>query len=170
MSIEALNAMSVVQAEVWFNNTCTASRWCKLMASNRPYINSTQLEEAAISCWSKMKTDDLLEAFAGHPMIGDIDSLRAKYASTKAIAANEQSGMQQADDATFERLNDLNHQYVARHGFIFIICATGLTAGEMLSALQGRINNSTEQERIIAAKEQLKITLLRFEKALREPE
>lgn len=168
MNIETLNKMPVDSAGEWFKQACTSERWCQRMTASRPYTGIEHLNTIASQHWDEMNTADFIQAFAGHPMIGDIDSLRAKYANTKAIAADEQRGMQQADDATFEQLSRLNHEYLDKHGFIFIICATGLTATQMLHALQGRINNTTEQERATAAQEQLKITLLRFKKALRE--
>ena len=168
MTIEQLNALTQAQAEDWFSATNTAKHWCRLMTNARPFKSLKQLKRKAIDEWAKMDVDDLLEAFAGHPMIGDIDSLRAKYEHTKALASDEQSGMQQASEETYESLRDLNQAYLNRHGFIFIVCATGLTAQQMLTKLQNRIDNSTQQERQTAAQEQLKITLLRFDKALRE--
>ena len=99
-------------------------------------------------------------------MIGDVDSLRAKYASTKNLASNEQQGAAQADEATLVELSALNHQYLAKHGFIFIICATGLSAQTMLTALKQRYANDTPSEISLAAIEQLKITLLRLNKGL----
>ena len=99
-------------------------------------------------------------------MIGDINSLRSKYASTRALAAGEQSGTADADEATLYALKEKNEAYLARHGFIFIICATGLSAQTMLEALQARLPNSTQQEMVNAAAEQIKITLLRINKSL----
>ena len=168
MTIEALNSLPLKQAEDWFARTCTAKRWCSMMVAHRPYTSIEQLKAEAEKHWLEMTNDDLLEAFSGHPMIGNVESLKAKYANTKAIAADEQRGMAEADEATYKRLHDLNHEYLKRHGFIFIVCATGLSAPQMLRAIEDRIENTTQQEYIIAAEEQLKITLLRFDKALRE--
>lgn len=168
MTLEKLNSLSIEQAEDWFLKTCTARPWCSMMVAGRPYSSIEQLNVQAEEHWLEMTNDDLLEAFSGHPMIGNVETLKAKYANTKAIAAGEQSGMDGANEAIYEQLHHLNHEYVARHGFIFIICATGLTATQMLSALEGRIANTTTQEYVTAAQEQIKITLLRFDKALRD--
>ncbi|MEM7267378.1 MAG: 2-oxo-4-hydroxy-4-carboxy-5-ureidoimidazoline decarboxylase, partial [Pseudomonadota bacterium] len=64
------------------------------------------------------------------------------------------------------QLKEANHAYLDKHGFIFIICATGLSAQTMLEALQARLPNTTQQEITNAAAEQIKITLLRINKAL----
>ena len=101
-----------------------------------------------------------------NPMIGDVDSLRKKFANTKTIASGEQSGTASASEATLLTLKEANQAYLDKHGFIFIICATGLSADAMLNALQTRLPNSTDEEIRTAAQEQIKITLLRIDKAL----
>jgi 2-oxo-4-hydroxy-4-carboxy-5-ureidoimidazoline decarboxylase len=101
-------------------------------------------------------------------MIGDVNSLREKFKSTKTMASNEQSGAQLASEETLQQLHKLNHAYLNKHGFIFIIFATGKSAEEMLAALKSRIDNDTETEIENAAAEQIKITLLRINKNLQE--
>lgn len=161
-----LNTMDARSANEWFMQTCTAIRWCELMTESRPYPSIDHLNKQAISHWQSMQRSDYMQAFEGHPMIGDIHSLRKKYAATKAIAGNEQAGTASASDTTLQALQQTNKDYLAKHGFIFIICASGLSADTMLLALQKRISNDTNTEIKTAAQEQLKITLLRIEKAL----
>lgn len=166
ISITELNAFSHEQAHDWFMQTCTASRWCDLMAAARPFSSISAIEKVACDYWRSMGPSDFLEAFKGHPMIGDVNSLREKYRRTKGLASTEQAGAMLADEATLIALQQANYDYVNKHGFIFIICATGLSAETMLDALLQRINNSTSTEMETAAKEQMKITLLRIHKAL----
>ncbi len=99
-------------------------------------------------------------------MIGDLKSLRQKYAATQDLAKQEQSGTTNASDETLTNLATYNQQYLQKFGFIFIICATGLSADNMLSALQKRINNDRDIEIKHAAQQQINITLLRIEKGL----
>ncbi len=61
-----------------------------------------------------------------------------------------------------EELETLNRAYEARFGFIFIICATGLSAEAMLAALRRRLINDPDTELEIAADEQARITALRL--------
>lgn len=166
MTLSELNALSETQASAWFSQCCVAPRWCNLMIKARPYHSVTALLTQAQTSWAQCHTQDYLAAFEGHPMIGDVASLRAKYASSKTLATNEQQGAAQADEATLTELSELNHQYLAKHGFIFIICATGLSAHTMLDALKQRIINDTPTEISLAANEQLKITLIRINKGL----
>lgn len=166
MTLEQLNSISAQDAYQWFETTCSASAWCSQMTEHRPFETIESVKEAAIKLWETMGSDDFLEAFEGHPMIGDVDSLRAKYANTQATAASEQQGAQQASEETLQQLHELNHAYKAKHGFIFIICATGLSAETMLNALKTRLPNDTQTELQNAAAQQIKITLLRIDKGL----
>lgn len=168
MNIQELNTLSHEQAVTWFMQTCTSAAWCELMAKSRPFDSIEQVRETASTHWSQMAEADFIEAFHGHPMIGDIESLRAKYANTKALAANEQSGASQASEAVLLELKAKNHAYLDKHGFIFIICATGLSAQTMLNALLERLDNDTQVELANAGAEQIKITLLRINKGLTE--
>lgn len=168
MNIATLNAFSKEEAHRWFSSSCTANRWCELMVKSRPFESITDVVNKAEYFWSKMEKDDVLEAFSGHPMIGDVSSLKAKYAYTSSLAASEQGGMDSASEEVFIRLSELNKKYLANHGFIFIICASGLSAMEMLSAIEDRVMNSTSDEYRTAAGEQLKITRLRITNALNE--
>lgn len=168
MSLESLNTMTHQQAIDWFALTCTASKWCEKMANSRPYMSLDSVNQTAQQYWQSMLQEDVMEAFAGHPMIGDLASLKAKYSNTKMLAKNEQGGMASASEDVFIKLKALNEEYLSKHGFIFIICASGLSAEQMLNAISVRVGNSTEEEVSTAAGEQLKITQLRITKALSE--
>lgn len=166
MTIEELNKLSPEQARTWFNHCCASEQWCTFMLSGLPYRSLNTLYQSAVSAWSQCSYTDFLEAFEGHPMIGDVDSLRAKYAATKTLASTEQQGANSASEDTLKQLLQLNHEYLERHGFIFIICATGLSAETMLQELKIRLLNDTPLEIKLAAAEQLKITQLRLHKGL----
>jgi len=122
--------------------------------------------QMADNSWRSLKDDDYLEAFAGHPRIGDISSLREKYQDTRELAASEQSGVNSATETVLHQLAEGNRRYEATFGFIFIVCASGKSAAEMNDLLQKRLANSREQELTIAAEEQRKIFNIRLEKLL----
>ena len=168
MTLNDLNNMNNDEAFTWFSQCCVAAYWCELMVESMPYKDLASLLDHSQTAWQQCKESDYLEAFEGHPMIGDVATLRAKYAATKNLASNEQQGASIADEATLQTLHKLNHDYLDKHGFIFIICATGLSAQTMLNALQSRIVNDTATEIALAAAEQLKITQLRINKGLQD--
>lgn len=47
---------------------------------------------------------------------------------------------------TLQALAEWNQKYDERYGFIFLICATGKSALEMLEALKARMANAPEDE------------------------
>ena len=166
LSLQALNNLASKEAEQWFSQCCAAPKWFEGMAQALPFTDFDSLLKTAKQVWLNCSTPDFLTAFEAHPMIGDVNSLRKKYAATKNMASNEQQGANDADDKTLHDLASANHDYLNRHGFIFIICASGLSAKTMLNALMLRLPNDTATEITLAAAEQIKITLLRLDKGL----
>ena len=133
------------------------------MIARRPFESSPALFEAARAVWSSLERDDYLEAFAHHPRIGDsLSELAKRFARTASLAAREQAKVAQADKETLSALRDLNQRYFERFGYIFIVCATGKSAAEMLDLLRARLDNDAARELAIAAEEQAKITALRL--------
>jgi len=136
---------------------CGSAAWANAMFRRQPF---TDIHREADEVWWSLASEDWLEAFAAHPKIGQKSA--AKW------TAQEQSGMSQAAASTAQEMARLNVEYENKFGFIFIVCATGKSADEMLSILQTRINNSREEEIRIAAAEQAKITHLRLDKLLKQ--
>ncbi len=166
MILNELNNLSKEQAAHTFMQCCTSSHWVELMVDARPFADELQLKDVANIVWKGLNHADFLEAFEGHPKIGDVNSLRAKYANTKELAGNEQGLVKQANDDVLEVLSQGNADYEEKFGFIFIVCATGKSAKEMSDLLQARLPNNKEQEFVNAAEEQRKIFQLRIDKAL----
>ena len=111
------------------------------MIGDTPFDDDEDVVNRATGSWKDVSEADLMEAFSAHPRIGDVDTLRAKYANTKALASGEQSGVDSADEAVLQRLATANDEYFDKFGFIFIVCATGKTAKEMLDMLEVRLKN-----------------------------
>jgi 2-oxo-4-hydroxy-4-carboxy-5-ureidoimidazoline decarboxylase len=130
----------------------------------RPYASSPELFALAEHVWQSLGADDYLEAFSHHPQIGeDLSALRQRFAGTATLSAREQAGVAEADEAVLLALREGNRAYRERFGFIFIVCASGKSAREMLTLLEARIENDREAELRIAAAEQAKITRIRLE-------
>ena len=166
MTIDALNRLSEADAATAFTQCCAAQRWVERMVIDRPFENLSEMLEISDRIWEECDLDDYLEAFEGHPRIGDVESLAKKYANTKGWGGGEQKGVEGADRAVLERLAKGNADYEEKFGHIFIVCATGKSAAEMLALLEARIGNPPEYEINVAAEEQNKITRLRLKKLL----
>jgi len=162
---EILNGLGPTDASATLTRCCGASRWVEAMARMRPFVDDEGVYAAADRVWSTMEEADQLEAFGHHPEIGaSLSALREKFASTAGWSSGEQASVGSATEATLVALRDGNVAYKQRFGFIFIVCATGKSAEEMLALLESRLPNDRATELATAAAEQAKITRLRLEK------
>lgn len=166
MTLDDLNNLPEAEAIAELTKCCGAHRWVNKMVHARPFTDEAGLLATADEVWEHLGKDDWLEAFTHHPKIGDLDSLRAKFANTKEWASGEQAGTSLASEEVLRGLAKGNAHYEERFGYIFIVCATGKSAEEMLALLQARLNNDPDREIRVAAAEQAKITRLRLEKLL----
>lgn len=162
--LEILNASSEDEAIEELTRCCGSSSWVEKMLARRPFHSVEELFSAADDIWFKLAPQDWVEAFSHHPRIGDVDSLRAKFASTASWCENEQKGVSQATEDVLHQLAKLNDAYFEKYGYIFIVCATGKTADQMLEILKARMPNNNDDEIKVAAGEQAKITKIRLEK------
>ncbi|WP_233520573.1 2-oxo-4-hydroxy-4-carboxy-5-ureidoimidazoline decarboxylase [Flocculibacter collagenilyticus] len=147
---------------------CTSQHWIQCLMRERPYDSVNDFKKRADFCWQQMTQPDLLEAFSGHPQIGDISTLQQKYQHNEGFSQQEQQSVESASNETINALAKANEEYLAKFGFIFIVCATGKTAQQMLELLNDRLPNSREIELGNAAEEQRKIFQLRIDKLLHE--
>ncbi len=164
MTLNEFNILSESEARTELFKCCGSTRWSEIVASKRPFNSISELKIISDSIWNSCVETDWLEAFTHHPKIGDKKLLEQKFAATAKWAANEQSGVNETDKNVIEELAKGNEEYENTFGFIFIVCATGKTASEMLELLKARIKNTQEVELKIAAIEQNKITHLRIDK------
>ena len=141
---------------------CGSSRWIERMMARRPFGSDAALNAAAREEWFALDEADWLEAFSHHPKIGDRASLAARFPATHDLSAREQSAVDFAGARVLEELAQANADYLSKFGFIFIVCATGKSAVEMLQLLRDRLGNDRATELRIAAEEQAKITALRL--------
>jgi 2-oxo-4-hydroxy-4-carboxy-5-ureidoimidazoline decarboxylase len=160
--ISVLNSRDIAGVRAALTRCCAAEAWVEGMLARRPFADEEAVIDAAYEVGETLLDDDWMEAFAAHPMIGDVATLRAKFAATRELAAGEQSGVAGAHQATLQELAELNREYLKRFGFIFIVFASGKSAEQMLAMLRTRVGNCREEELQTAAEEQMKITELRL--------
>jgi 2-oxo-4-hydroxy-4-carboxy-5-ureidoimidazoline decarboxylase len=157
-----LDTADVNEARALLQRCCGSTSWVEAMLARRPFGTRDILLADARDVWFTLDPADWLEAFNHHPKIGDRGALRARFAATRHLSEKEQAGVDSASDDTLNALAEANAEYEKKFGYIFIVCASGKTAGEMLEMLRERLNNDPDAEIRIAAEEQAKITELRL--------
>ena len=145
---------------------CGCKAWAAAVAARGPFAGGSALLAAARAVWwGEVGVAGWLEALAAHPRIGDVESLRERYGQQfGAHSEGEQQGVAGASDEVLHALKAMNEAYEAKFGHLFVICAQGKSAAEMLAAVRGRLGNAPREELGIAAVEQMKITELRLAK------
>ena len=136
---------------------CGSARWVERMLSQRPFKDRDEVFASATRIWNDLGRDDWLEAFRAHPRIGETGS---------ATEQREQAGMDAAGAALKSAMAEANREYEARFGWIYLVCATGRSAEEMLAFARQRMANTPGEELNVAAAEQERITKLRLEQLL----
>lgn len=163
-TIKWLNGLEQQSAAAELKRCCGSSWWCQQVAAARPFSDAEQLTAAADRAFDTMPEDAWLEAIRSHPKIGDFESLKMKYAGNRDWSGGEQAGAAAADDQTLRQLAAGNESYEKRFGYLFVVCATGKSAQQMLDLLELRLSNDPAEELSTAAAEQRKITHLRLAK------
>ncbi|HEV2687150.1 MAG TPA: 2-oxo-4-hydroxy-4-carboxy-5-ureidoimidazoline decarboxylase [Bryobacteraceae bacterium] len=166
MTLAELNAFPRYRAEGELVKCCGSAAWVRAMTGRRPFASLERLLRAASEVWWRLDSDDWLEAFRAHPRIGAQKAVAHAPAQAQAWSEMEQSGMSRAGVGVTMALEEANEEYLAKFGYIFIVCASGKGAEEMLSILKSRIANAPEAEIRVAAEEQDKITRLRLERLI----
>jgi allantoicase len=161
-----LNRLSEEEVRAALLACCGSARWADAVAALRPFWDVGQLLNIGGRVWRELPKEDWLEAFRAHPKIGESKPAKETGEEARRWAEGEQSGARSAAAETLDELARMNREYEERFGFIFIVCATGKTAEEMLAALRARITNDPETEMRVAAEEQWRITVLRIKKFL----
>jgi len=176
---------TLAEASAGLQSCCGSSKWADAVAKARPFSDWNELTAAADRIWSKLGSEDWMEAFRAHPRIGERvipsrddgeesgrglrsphpDSSRSTaLRMTRSWTSDEQSGMHAASNETMNALAQANREYEQKFGHIYLVCATGRSASDMLANLRERMKNDAVTEIRVAAEEQRKITALRLEK------
>ena len=154
--LAVFNALPGDQARDALLACCRATQWADRLTAGRPYPSLAALQARA----AEVLTDaDVTEALAGHPRIG-----QAPTTGHSSFSRSEQSGVAGADDQVRAELAAGNQAYEDRFGHIYLVCATGRSARELLGILRGRLDHDPDTERAVVRAELIKINDLRLAK------
>jgi OHCU decarboxylase len=167
--VEKLNRLAGEEAARALLDCCGSARWAREVAALRPFNDADALLAEGERVWFELGREDWLEAFRSHPRIGERKAEARVSTEARRWSEGEQSRARDASAETRAALAAANREYEEKFGFIFIVCATGKTAAEMLDICRRRLANERETELRVAATEQWRITELRVRKFLDAP-
>jgi 2-oxo-4-hydroxy-4-carboxy-5-ureidoimidazoline decarboxylase len=144
---------------------CGSRAWAAGLAALRPFADAAQLFAASDRVWAALPEPDWCEAFDSHPRIGQ-QHARAATAESLSWSSAEQRTAMSGEEAIKLALAEGNRQYEERFGRIFIVCASGRSAAEILAILNARMHNTAADELLEAAEQQRQITQLRLRRWL----
>jgi len=169
------NRLSTVDAARNILPCCGSINWAGGMAARRPIADEAALLAASDETWRNLTPADWMEAFQSHPRIGESRSSSAQSPQilpsrdqSVEWSTQEQGNIAHAETAAKIALADANREYERRFKRIFIVCATGKSAQEILEMLRRRLRNDAESELHEAAEQQSQITQIRLKKWLQE--
>lgn len=145
---------------------CGSTAWARAVAARRPVADEATLIAVSDEVWAKLDARDWTEAFARHPRIGERKAPQLATAQSAAWSAQEQQRVAASGDSIQLALAEGNREYERRFNNVFIVCATGKSAPEIVEILRRRLRNDEATELREAAEEQRKITNLRLKKWL----
>jgi 2-oxo-4-hydroxy-4-carboxy-5-ureidoimidazoline decarboxylase len=156
--LATFNGAATVDAERDAARCCASRSFAAAIAAGRPYQDLDALDAAIDAEFGRLGWADIAEAVGEHPRIGDPAAAgwsRAEQAGAAAAPADVAAGLATGNQA-----------YQDKFGHVFLVCASGLTAGQMLDLLQARLGNDPATERRVVADELRKITRQRMRKLL----
>ena len=163
MLFQDFNGKNKDEVAVLLQKCCGSQKWKEEVLKNFPFSTEGRFIEVLNNTWyNECSAEDWKEAFMHHPEIGDLSSLQEKYGTSRDIAEKEQQGVNAASEETLKALMSANKEYKEKFGFIFIVFATGKSAGEMLELLHSRLGNNAGDEIRVAMGEQQKIMMKRL--------
>lgn len=160
---QRLDSASADDAREMLRRCCGSKAWVERMIERRPFASRDGLRAAAREVWFALAPDDWREAFRHHPRIGDRAALGERFAAARDLSQCEQAGVEGASEDVLDALAAGNRAYEGKFGYVFLVCAAGKSADEMLAILRTRLANAPSVEIRIAAEEQAKITALRLD-------
>ena len=165
LDLTAFNALRPTEAERRLLRCCSVPRWAHQVPAGRPYRSAGSLYSAADCALIDLTEEELDQAMAGHPRIGEQAAGEHAEGSRR-----EQSGLRNASAATVAALAQRNAEYEDRFGYVYLVSAEGRDGDELLSVLTHRLGNDAATERAQARTELGKINRIRLRRLIGDVE
>ena len=166
--LAAFDAAPAAELRVRLHSCCAADAWGRQLIEGRPFRSEAALYAASDRATAALDEDGLQQALAGHPRIGDRAAAHGGDGRSAAWSRGEQAGVATAGETLLAELATANAAYEQRFGHVYLVCASGRDAAELLAVCQSRLDNDPETERGVVVQELAKINRIRLEKLLEE--
>lgn len=160
--LDAFNAAPAGELWARLRACCAADAWIQAITAGRPYAGEAELADASDAATAALDDGGLAQALSGHPRIGERPA--------GAWSRQEQAGVTGADGGVRAAIAAANDEYERRFGHVYLVCATGRDAEELLAICRARLDNPPEVERAVVLDELAKINRLRLAKLLHPKE
>lgn len=161
LGLEGFNALTERQRMHQLFEVCSSTIWARRVLAGGPFRDADALYDRADRALAELPEAEIDAALDGHPRIG--------ARPDNPSSAREQAGVASADDAVRAELATRNAEYEDRFGYVYLVCASGKSADELLAILTERLENDPETERRVMRNELAKINRLRLERLLSDP-
>ncbi len=164
IGLEDFNALSDRQRMHLLFEVCSSTIWARRVVAGSPFRDAEALYDRADRVLAELPDAEIDAALDGHPRIGA--SVSAAHSPS---SAREQARVADAGEVVKAALAEKNREYEDRFGYVYLVCASGRSADELLAILTDRLDNDPETERRVMRSELAKINRLRLERLLSEP-
>ena len=167
--VSSLDGVPDEELRVRLRSCCAADAWVESVIGGRPYASAAELLAESDRATVQLDAAGLAQALAGHPRIGDTAAVAHRSDGRSAAwSRGEQAGVTGADAGLLDELAAANAAYEQRFGHVYLVCASGRGADELLAVCRARLRNDPETERGVVLEELAKINRLRLDKLLTE--
>jgi 2-oxo-4-hydroxy-4-carboxy-5-ureidoimidazoline decarboxylase len=161
LRVDGFNELTERQRMNLLFGVCSSPIWARSVLAGGPFPDVDALLDRADRVLAELPDGELDAALDGHPRIG------AKVDNESS--AREQARVADGDEAVRAELAEGNREYDDRFGYVYLVCASGRSAEELLAILTDRLHNDPETERRVMRNELAKINRLRLQRLLSEP-
>lgn len=148
VTLHAFARLSVEEANDLLRPVCASPDWAAALIARRPYASFAELADESSALLASLPWEQIEVALAAHPRIGQRpagQSPEAAWSRQEQAAATNSTTDAETDVAA--ALHAANVAYEQRFGFVFLICATGRSAEEILAECRRRLGNDPAHER-----------------------
>jgi 2-oxo-4-hydroxy-4-carboxy-5-ureidoimidazoline decarboxylase len=164
VGVAVLDEAAPAEAAGLLGPSCASARWAAELVAGRPHHTLDGLLAASDTALAGLGWPDVLEALAAHPRIGE----RAAGPSREAAWSRGEQAAASAGGADVQaELAAASAEYEARFGYVFLICASGRGAAEILAGLRARLGHSPAAEQEVVRGELGQIARVRLAKSFR---